>query len=280
MMNQTRLSATWISATLLTWAMAATPSDAGAILYNTTNLGTGFYTLQTNTDGSDYGLTPASGGVTYAFDKSPTTTVGGYTSSPYDNQSGGVGSYQYLNLQSGTHRVGYDDTFFSEAPASFSRPPGGSLEIYHPSFESPTNGWYLPSKVMPVVEDLNSQGQAVGLSLLPNVTTTALGGGVNNTYAAFSAVNGQGHGGNAAIVDNLNNYIASIPGVSLTAALDIDDLGRIIANGSDGNAYLLTPVALGGVETVPEPTTLATWGLLGFFCGVRALRRRRSKASS
>ncbi len=258
---------------LLALPIVGSRADASSILYNTTNLGTGFYTLQTNPNGSDYGLTPASGGVTYAFDKSPTTnSVGSYTTSPYDNQSGGVGSHQYLNLQNGTHRVGYDDTFFSEAPASFSRPPGGSLEIYHPSFESPTNGWYLPSRLVPVVEDLNSQGQAVGLSLLPNAATTALGGGANNTYAAFSAVNGQGHGGNAAIVDNLNNYIASIPGVSLISAITIDDLGRIVAGGSDGNAYLLTPVALGGVETVPEPTTLATLGSLVAMLCYRAAR--------
>jgi PEP-CTERM motif len=78
-----------------------------------------------------------------------------------------------------------------------------------------------------------------------------------NTYTAFSGPNIQNQGGNALVVDNLNNYIATIPGVALTSAVKIDDLGRIIAVGSNGDDYLLTPLALGSPTPTPEPTTLA-----------------------
>ncbi|MBV8532157.1 MAG: PEP-CTERM sorting domain-containing protein [Candidatus Eremiobacteraeota bacterium] len=41
--------------------------------------------------------------------------------------------------------------------------------------------------------------------------------------------------------------------ITLTDAPGINDLGQIVADGSNGHAYLLTPV--------PEPGTLALFGL-------------------
>ena len=94
------------------------------------------------------------------------------------------------------------------------------------------------------------------------------------SYAAFSDVNGQSHGFDAPVVDNLNTYIAPIPGVTLTSAVKIDDLGRILTRGSDGHDYLLTPDALGPAATVPEPTTLMMLGLVGTTIAFRSIRRR------
>jgi len=93
------------------------------------------------------------------------------------------------------------------------------------------------------------------------------------SIAAFSDVNGFTHPTDAALGDNLNNYIATIPGVSLTSAVKIDDLGRIIAVGSDNHEYLLTPVALSSASPVPEPTAAMMLGMAGIVLGFRALRR-------
>jgi hypothetical protein len=69
----------------------------------------------------------------------------------------------------------------------------------------------------------------------------------------------------------LNNYIQTIPGVTLTSPVTIDDLGRIIAVGSNGDDYLLTPLALGPPATAPEPTAFA---LLTVGSAALAIRRR------
>ena len=262
MTNRTRLGTAWFGATLLTWAWAATPSDAGAILYNLTNLGSSGYQFQTNADGSDYGVTSNSTGVTYAFDKAPTTAI--------SEGLAGTGlspEYSILTLQNGGYKVGYS------VDANPDDPPNTLLGVHYfkyPTFESPKNNWIGGSDSLPMIADMNKQGQVVGTSLI-------LGKGIydlNAYYAAFSAPGAQSHGGDAAIVDNLNNYIAAQPGMTLSTANSIDDLGRIIAGGTDGY-YLLTPVALGDAATVPEPTVLATLGVLGGVLYARARNRRR-----
>jgi hypothetical protein len=115
--------------------------------------------------------------------------------------------------------------------------------------------------------DVNSQGQYVGTSLYY---------GKAGTYAAFSGLDGRSHdfSDTAQVADNLNSYIATIPGVTLTSALKIDDLGRILAQGSDGHDYLLTPTALGSPSTVPEPSTALMLGLVGTLLGLRTIRRK------
>ncbi len=256
---------------LLTLPVVGPRADASSILYNTTDLGSGF-NLQTNPDGSTYGVTNAAGTATYAFDKSPVTSInipsqGDPYTVPYWKQT--------LTMQSGSFQVGV-----KEVQAS----PLGTFSV--PSFATPTNVAYgyfplinnawIGLYPQDTVRDLNAQGQAVGQGVLPE---TIVDGLARTTYAAFSAVGLVDHGGYAPTVDNLNNYITPLPGVTLDLAVKIDDLGRILAAGTDGqgnsHGYLLTPVALGEAATVPEPTTLATLAVLGLFLRGRIWWRTR-----
>jgi PEP-CTERM motif len=224
---------------------SSAPAASITTLYSATDLGAG-YTLESNSGGQDYGVANSDGSVVYAFDKSPVTTID-------DRIDGGAHAYSYteFTMQNGQYRAGYNFDY------------GGGLTfgIYYPTFEAWSNGWYLPQGSSPV-SDINSHGQVVGMSQIY---------GTSEYYAAFSDVNGQSHGFGAETVDNLNNYIQTIPGVTLTSAVKIDDLGRIIAVGSNGDDYLLTPLALGPPATAPEPTALA---LLAVGSAGLAIRRR------
>lgn len=64
------------------------------------------------------------------------------------------------------------------------------------------------------------------------------------------------------------------PGFYLKAGGAIDDLGRVLAQGSNGETYLLTPQELGPPQTVPEPTVLALAGLVSLGAASRAAVRR------
>jgi hypothetical protein len=213
--------------------LATSVASAASILYSTNDLGTNSRTL-TGTDRQEFGVTGLNG-VAYAFDKSPVTQIDVQSFSPWQNSS------YYLTMQAGNYQVGYGMAH------ELDHSPYG----YFPSFMSFSAGWNTggPNPV----SDLNIQGQVVGIGAIFQ------GSGPSafqqmGTFAAFSAVGEKSHGFGSD-VNNLNNYIATIPGVSLTSAVMIDDLGRIIADGSDGHAYLLTPEALGPAATVPEPTT-------------------------
>ena len=97
------------------------------------------------------------------------------------------------------------------------------------------------------IAKLEDAGTIVGFSLIAG----------NSAQHAFLFQNGQ-------LLD-LNSLI-NLSGTYLQEATAINDLGQIVANGSDGQAYLLTPI--------PEPSTYAA--LLGAAVfGLVALRRRR-----
>ena len=99
---------------------------------------------------------------------------------------------------------------------------------------------------------INDSGQIVGYS------TNVLFG---DFHAFITCVNGQG------LVD-LNSLVQLGNGNYLRLAIDINNAGQILASGSNGHTYLLTP------GQIPEPGTVALWmlGLLGV--GVATRRQR------
>ncbi len=230
--------------------LAASRAEAGAILYTTTDIGTSYQPLA-DANGQDYGV-QGSNGVTYAFDKSPVTQLNVLSDNIIDGQE----VRTLLTMQDGAFRVGV-----STAQGVF----GG---LVFPSFEKYAEGWSVSSGSFPVA-DVNIQGQVVG-------TTYIVGPLGIQHFASFSAVGDVSHtpNGSDIVSDNLNNYIAAIPGVTLTSAIHIDDLGRIVAFGSDREAYLLTPAGLGGPATVPEPSTGLILGLAGSLFGLQSVRRQ------
>lgn len=102
--------------------------------------------------------------------------------------------------------------------------------------------------------DINSFGQVVGW---------AETGIANRRHAFITGADGGG-------MTDLNSLVKLEDGIFLSDATGINDSGQIIANASNGRAYLLSPV--------PEPETyamfLAGLGLMGF------MARRRQKQSA
>ena len=112
--------------------------------------------------------------------------------------------------------------------------------------------------------DLGTLGGAYSLANGVNSSGTIVGeaytvGGVNNAF-----VDSDG------LMTNLNSLV-SLPGVTLSDATGINDLGDIVANGTNGQAYLLTPI--------PEPSTFAAL-IGGAAYGVATIRRRRAPRSA
>lgn len=66
---------------------------------------------------------------------------------------------------------------------------------------------------------------------------------------------------------NLLSFVTPLPTV-LQVSLGINDAGQMIANGEDGKAYLLTPVAASGEAPEPGTSVLMALGLAAVF-GVR-----------
>lgn len=99
--------------------------------------------------------------------------------------------------------------------------------------------------------DINSDGRVVGWA------ETDIG---NRKHAFVTGPNGEG-------MTDLNSLVKLEKGVFLADATGINDRGQIIANASDGRAYLLSPI--------PEPRTyamlLAGLGLIGFMIRKRTV---------
>lgn len=176
-----------------------------------------------------------------------------------------------LTMQAGPYQAG-GKTIHSDRLGTFKVPSFQTPSDLQHGHGSLNDAWIAPSSQFPVY-DLNAHGQAVGVGVV------RFGPASGDWYAAFSAPGLVGHGGYSPTVDNLNNYVAPLPDITLDVAGLIDDEGRIIADGSDGQgdrrSYLLTPVGLGEPATVPEPTTLATLGAVGGVLCIRARSRRR-----
>ena len=240
----------WFLGACLTMLLATSRASATP-LYNVTDLGNGGVSFATDASGYTSSITSLATGAAYAFDKAPVT----YINERVDGGSH-YGSYTQYTMQVGDYKVGYRFDY------------GGSLPLgypwYFPSFLGGVPGWSSNSP-SGLVNDVNIQGQAVG--------SMGYSMGDDQRYAAFSAVGLQNHGPPSMDSFNLNNYISSIPGVSLTNATNIDDQGRILATGSDGDTYLLTPTSLDPAQPVPEPAMLTLFGVaLACLGGRRAAR--------
>jgi hypothetical protein len=237
----------------------AWPASASSLgpMFTVVDLGSG-YNLQADSTGTTSGVTGADGGPAYAFDKSPTTSIGvRYTSDGVASYLPNLGQWNYQGLHAGGYVQGTLQNgsliggYFQDQVSGTSFRPHVPLGIYL------MGSWHNES--MSPVSDMNAHGEIVGTSVIgldsyPGVPT----------YAAFSAPTGKTHDlsniGNSSVADNLNNYIASSLGINLTQGLKVDDLGRIIAQGTvDGQThdFLLTPAGLSSVPTpAPEPSTL------------------------
>jgi probable HAF family extracellular repeat protein len=112
------------------------------------------------------------------------------------------------------------------------------------------------TQLLSEAQGINAQGQVVGHTL-------------TDEYHAFIDINGQ--------VTDLNDALlpsSSTRPLQLRDALSIDDQGRIVALGSGGIRYLLTPVG-----AVPEASNMAMWALgLAGLIGHGRLRRRSLSA--
>ena len=241
----------WFGAAILLSLFSVSRAEAGAI-YSTTDLGTSDQ-LEANANGQVYGVANSTGSVVYAFDKAPVTAI---DVGPINI---GNAQYQYLTLEIGTHQVGYINAIS----------PVLGVFLY-PTGQGYSSGWFISaggfSGNSPLL-DVNSQGQYVGISQFY---------GKAGTYAAFSTLDGYSHDytDTTQVANNLNSYIVTIPGVSLTSAFKIDDLGRILAEGSDGHNYLLTPTSLGSPSTVPEPSTVIMLGMASGLFALRSISRK------
>lgn len=153
---------------------------------------------------------------------------------------------------------------------------------------------------------INNAGQVVGISadesgMVHAFITGANGvgmtnldtlGGLNSLFSTASGVNATGQvvgqaiwlegdamvqhafitGANGVGMTDLNTLVTLADGVVLEAALGVNDLGQVVAAGSDRRTYLVSPFA------VPEPGTHALM-LLGLGLIGMAVRRHASVAA-
>jgi hypothetical protein len=244
----------------------AWPASASSLgpMFNVVDLGSGYH-LQADSTGATSSVTGASGGPAYAFDKSPTTSIDvQYDSTGITDNLPGLGQWRSSEYYHGGGFVRYTLQNGSLAAGYFDDPWESSYPVFRPnvplgfSFTPAGGTWH--NERMPPVADMNSHGEIVGTSVFGAATNSG-----GPTYAAFSAATGGSHDlnniSNNSVADNLNNYIASSLGINLTQGLKVDDLGRIIAQGTvDGQThdFLLTPAGLtSNPIPAPEPSTLA-----------------------
>lgn len=255
----------------------AWPASASSItpMFTVVDLGSG-YQLQTDSTGTAYSVTGANGGPAYAFDKSPTTSIDvRYDSSGVGDQLPKLGQWSYSDVHTGGYIEGTLQNG-SLIQGIFADQVSGVGIIPHVPL-----GYYLESswhdESTSPVSDMNAHGEIVGTSVFGNAISPGTA-----TYAAFSNPTGGTHDPSdptsSSVADNLNNYVASSLGINFTAGLKVDDLGRIIAQGTvDGQTqdFLLTPAGLSSSPMpAPEPSTLVLLAVASAGWVVRRRSRR------
>jgi hypothetical protein len=256
----------------------AWPASASSLtpMFTVVDLGSG-YQLQTDSSGTAYSVTGAGGGPAYAFDKSPTTSINvRYTSEGVEAHGPTINGLTY----SGLHAGGFVQSTLqngSLVQGYYSDP----IQSYYGLMIHVPLGFYYAAtwhdELTSPVSDMNARGEIVGTSVFGAISSYGA-----PTYAAFSNPTGGTHDpsniGNSSVTDNLNNYIASSLGINLTAGLKVDDLGRIIAQGTiDGQThdFLLTPAGIpSNPIPAPEPSTLVLLAVASVGWVVRRRSRR------
>ena len=172
-------------------------------------------------------------------------------------------------------------------------PQGNHAFLY--SNGSMVDLWVLPGGNSSKAQAINNLGQIVGGSstmtaqgleshafLYENGTMTdigSLGGGLDTSANGINdsgQIVGNSDGrafyySGGAMVD-INSALESPISAVLVNATSINTVGQIVATGSDGHSYVLTPVAV-----VPEPSALGLFSLGLFTLGICALRIRGKK---
>ena len=217
-----------------------TVTDLGTTTANSTSFeGKSWHVgLTTDANGDITGVSNADGTIKYAFDKSPVwTSYGGPAAySPPLFQEG----YAYNTIY---HTI--SGNFTSMITVS------GALNL------QVQQGPFWGGGPNPPVTDVNIHGQMIGdltgnLAILANPPA-----GLVFTYGVVPP-----NGGFAFRFE-------------ATGAL-IDDSGRVLAPGTNGHEYLLTPTSLGTPQTVPEPSTLIVFGLVAAAIVRRGCPRSRT----
>lgn len=244
-----------VSLIVVLFLLAAQPIFASP-LYSVTDLGIGGGSATFDANGNISGVMNSNDSENYAFDKSPVTHI----NERIDSTSIGNYAFTMYTLQDNGFKTGY-----------FREENTGQGPVNVAISESVLGSWYSAPNSSPIT-DMNALGQFIGTGQ-PGVG----GSGNSFTYAAIGYATGATIPPEFTLGHNLNSYIATIPGMSLTSAFNIDDVGRIIAGGSDGHTYLLTPIALGAPQTVPEPSGIAIF-LLTSLVATRVIARRTPSA--
>lgn len=241
-------------ATLFFGLIGSPCADASPLYYTVTDLGlapsqfTGVHgdwvsaTLTQDANGDVNGVTNAAGTVTYAFQKS---TVVVTVSPRVENWTFGGPQSTYVTTfqtQGGTYSIGTSNDWWGD-------------------YRTVTGVFYGN------VTDVNIHGQMVG--------GTSGGGALG--VMGIPVVTGMV----GLLTEDSYQNPTSNPYFYFTGRGPlIDDLGRILAQGSDGHEYLLTPTSLGAPQTVPEPSTLLIFGLGAAALMAHHARRPRRRGPS
>ncbi len=227
-----------VALTALVTVLSVATWADAATMFNVTNLGSS-YTFHQDSSGATDAVTSGDGSHTYAFEKAIISFNVSYPTPPPTGSD-----------------VRAEYTFSS---------PLGSISFYRLDVGSEyinevTPNWESVAPGFPI-HDINSSGFVVG-----------------QQYGYNAVIYQIKSGDYPPIPTDLNGEIASSLNIHLTDALNIDDLGDIIAKGTlDGKtqSFLLTPN--GSPTPAPEPSTLALLVVSITVLGIRAAHRRRER---
>jgi hypothetical protein len=239
------LSVMMLATSIVAPANAASINTTADTTYNVTDLGSN-YTLQQDPSGTVHSVTSGDRSRTYAFEKSPVTIT---TTFPPSSPFGG-GVYEVTTFTSGNL------AFYSLMLDANPNEPGNH------QVDGPNN--YNWGTLLQPINDINPSGYTVGG-----------GGGPNAAFVTYP--------GNLGTAQYLSYVISDAPGVLLSSAVKVDDLGDILAQGTLNGAsqyFLLTPNGPPTPIPAPEPSALVVLAVGITVLGVRSWLRTAVPYSS